>query len=247
MKKTLKIFSFLVSMCLLFAFSTSLSAQTVDISILTDQFGGETSWEITDDMGNAVLTGPPGGVAYPGDTQIDEQYMLPPGTYTFTIFDAFGDGICCAYGNGEYEVTLDGVVIASGDGDFGADETSAPFEVMAPSDIPTLSQWGLMTLALLLMAFGSVKMAVGSVAFSGVGNRNIPLPGNNSFKLPFSSAIFRKSLLFTGAMALIGFAICFAIYGAIFMTDIIGFAVAGPIFAYLIHLLYVLETRREKK
>ena len=113
------------------------------------------------------------------------------------------------------------------------------------TDIPTLSEWGLMTLALLLMAFGSVKMAVGSLAFSGAGSQNLPLPGNTSFRLPFVSAIFRKAMLFTCALAGIGFAICFALYGAIFMTDIVGFAIAGPIFAYLIHLLYVLETHRD--
>jgi len=112
------------------------------------------------------------------------------------------------------------------------------------TDIPTLSEWGLITLALLLMAFGSVKMAVGSVALANTSSRNIPVPGGNNFRLPFDSAIFRKSFMITGLLALVGFAICFAMYATVFMSDIIGVAVTGPILAYLGHLLYLLETRK---
>ena len=43
--------------------------------------------------------------------------------YNFSIFDSFGDGICCTYGDGSYSVTLDGVVVASG-GDFASSETT---------------------------------------------------------------------------------------------------------------------------
>ena len=115
---------------------------------------------------------------------------------------------------------------------------------VAPVDIPTLSEWGLITLALLLMTLGSVKMAVGSVALSG--SSNIPVPGMNKLRLPFDAAILRKSFSFTGILAIIGFAICFAIFGAIFLPDVIGVLVAGPVFAYLVHLLYLLETRSKK-
>ena len=114
-----------------------------------------------------------------------------------------------------------------------------------PTDIPTLSEWGLITLALLLMTFGSVKMAVGSVALASTGSRNIPVPGTNNFQLPFDAAVFRKATTFTGILAIIGFAVCFAIFGAIFLPDVIGVLIAGPVFAYLAHLLYILETRKE--
>eukprot|EP00592_Proboscia_alata_P015002 CAMPEP_0194395758 /NCGR_PEP_ID=MMETSP0174-20130528/124601_1 /TAXON_ID=216777 /ORGANISM="Proboscia alata, Strain PI-D3" /LENGTH=981 /DNA_ID=CAMNT_0039191729 /DNA_START=791 /DNA_END=3736 /DNA_ORIENTATION=+ len=43
--------------------------------------------------------------------------------YTFFIYDAFDDGICCRHGNGTYSVSLDGVTILSGDGDFGSNAT----------------------------------------------------------------------------------------------------------------------------
>ena len=42
----------------------------------------------------------------------------------YNIFDTYGDGICCAYGNGSYSVTdASGNVLASG-GSFGASETT---------------------------------------------------------------------------------------------------------------------------
>ncbi len=137
------------------------------------------------------------------------------------------DGFCCDFSDSAYCVT---VVDCS----------------TIPQDIPTLSQWGLMTLALLLMVFGSVKMAVGHVSLAGLGSQNIPMPFGQSLRLPFNSAILRKAFTLTAIAALVGFVICFAIYGAIFLPDVIGVAIAGPIFAYLMHLLYILETRNKK-
>jgi hypothetical protein len=43
--------------------------------------------------------------------------------YEFTIFDQYSDGMCCAFGNGSYAVTIDGVEVAAG-GEFGASETT---------------------------------------------------------------------------------------------------------------------------
>ena len=43
--------------------------------------------------------------------------------YSFTIFDSFGDGICCAFGEGAYSVTAGGEVVASG-GDFADSENT---------------------------------------------------------------------------------------------------------------------------
>ncbi|MAV42803.1 MAG: hypothetical protein CMC32_04880, partial [Flavobacteriaceae bacterium] len=46
------------------------------------------------------------------------------GCYTFTIYDAYGDGICCGYGVGSYSITDDsGNTIISG-GEFSSVDTS---------------------------------------------------------------------------------------------------------------------------
>jgi len=107
-------------------------------------------------------------------------------------------------------------------------------------EVPTLSQWGLITLALLLATFGAITMSATKLAFAGTST--VPMPFTN-INLPFNAAILRKALMLTGIAALIGFVICFAIYGAIFMPDIIGVAIAGPVFAYLMHLIYLIEKK----
>jgi hypothetical protein len=49
---------------------------------------------------------------------------IPDGCYNFTIFDSYGDGMCCSYGNGSYSfTTAGGTVLASG-GSYGSSETT---------------------------------------------------------------------------------------------------------------------------
>jgi hypothetical protein len=60
-----------------------------------------------------------------------ETICLPYGCYTLTVNDSYGDGICCAYGTGSFELTSGGTVLASG-GEF-ASTTSANFCLDAPS------------------------------------------------------------------------------------------------------------------
>ncbi len=66
------------------------------------------------------------------------------GCYTFTIFDSYGDGICCTYGNGHYTVTnlTTSEVYGSG-GDFGSQE-SVPFCITVPGlwTGNTSTDWG---------------------------------------------------------------------------------------------------------
>merc|ERR1712060_1020080 len=61
------------------------------------------------------------------------------GSYKFTITDAYGDGICCSYGNGGYSVKVDDKEVASG-GQFGSSETKT-FDVgsSTPTMYPTHS------------------------------------------------------------------------------------------------------------
>jgi len=181
-------------------------------------------------------------------------------SFDYTVLDVAGIGTTWSSDQGDAGVAYgtivsvgpvpaDGttwVINATEDGDPACiDDATVILNDCAVPEIPTLSEWGLITLALLLMTLGAVKMAVGSVALAGTGSKNLPMPGGNSFRLPFDMAIFRKALNITAILAIIGFAICFAIFGAIFTPDMIGVAIAGPIFAYLAHLLYILETKNK--
>merc|ERR1712119_2080 len=53
-----------------------------------------------------------------------------------TITDAYGDGICCSYGNGGYKIMVDGTEVISG-GDFGNSETETFTVSTAPVTNPT--------------------------------------------------------------------------------------------------------------
>ena len=74
------------------------SPLTLEIS--TDRYPSETTWEITDALGNKKASGGP----YSEKEKLyTETLYLPNGdNYKFTIFDSYGDGICCGYGNGSY-------------------------------------------------------------------------------------------------------------------------------------------------
>ena len=101
----------------------------MNVYILTDNYGGETSWDITSSAGDVVSSG--GG--YESNMEYFHTSILEDGDYTFTIYDAYGDGICCTYGEGMYEVSFDdGTVIASG-GEF-TDMESTPFTVGGARD-----------------------------------------------------------------------------------------------------------------
>ena len=91
----------------------------VTVNINTDNYGSETTWEILD--GSTVLAS---GGPYANNTAISEAVCLDNGCYDFVIYDSFGDGICCGFGNVSYSVEDEnGNVLASG-GTFGSSETT---------------------------------------------------------------------------------------------------------------------------
>jgi len=86
---------------------------TINITIVLDNFPGETSWTITDANGNTVDSGAYGNQT--AGSTVTEDVCLADGCYDFTINDSYSDGICCSEGNGSYNVTdSDGNTLASG-------------------------------------------------------------------------------------------------------------------------------------
>jgi len=78
------------------------------LTIHLDNYPWETNWGLVDSTGVPVAYGGP--YTDQGATVV-ENFCAGDGCYTFTIFDAFGDGIL---GAGGYALTLDSTVIASG-------------------------------------------------------------------------------------------------------------------------------------
>ena len=100
-----------------------------NVYIVCDDYPGETTWDVVEDGGGVLFSGGPYTSA--GEI-VDVDCVLAQGDYGFTIYDAWGDGICCDYGIGSYTLTLDGTVIMEG-GEFG-DFESTSFTVGEPAD-----------------------------------------------------------------------------------------------------------------
>lgn len=117
-----------------FTVAENFATNDVIFNITTDDYAAETSWELRNSSGALISTGP--SSTYADNTTNQEVINIPSfdECYTFTILDSFGDGICCGYGNGSYNLEDDsGNLIISG-GEFGASE-SITFKALNPLSI----------------------------------------------------------------------------------------------------------------
>ncbi|MCB9303709.1 MAG: T9SS type A sorting domain-containing protein [Lewinellaceae bacterium] len=95
----------------------------VNLEIHFDLFPAQTSWAITTSGGAPVASGGPYTAQAPQSVLIQD-ICLENGCYTFTIFDAGGNGLCCQGGRGSYFLTNDnGNILASG-AIFGASQST---------------------------------------------------------------------------------------------------------------------------
>ena len=90
--------------------------QKLVVEIETDAYPEETSWELV------TNTGGPGCVDSQKSGQLtkahkNKKYVKTVATkicgfleYTFSMWDSYGDGICCASGSGSWKLELDGAV-----------------------------------------------------------------------------------------------------------------------------------------
>ena len=99
----------------------------VTLELMTDQYGAETSWELRNLAGELYAS----GSGYGNNTMYSDELILAGNDcYIFTIFDSYGDGICCAYGEGFYRlVDAEGNVLIEG-GEF-AEEAVEGFKTQA--------------------------------------------------------------------------------------------------------------------
>lgn len=84
--------------------------QQIRINIQFDKWGKENSWELRNTDTGKKVTGEPMGTYSAMDFE-SVMVCLEDGNYRFTIFDDFGNGICCYEGEGYYELSMDDEVI----------------------------------------------------------------------------------------------------------------------------------------
>jgi endonuclease I len=105
--------------------TTVPSSYAINMRITFDNYPEETSWEIRNSSNQFATSGNNYGGSAPGST-INISKTLSDGCYTLIFKDAYGDGICCTYGNGSYTLTntTNNTVLASG-GSFGASQSTS--------------------------------------------------------------------------------------------------------------------------
>ena len=92
------------------------------LSITLDFYPEETEFTIintaTDEL---IVSGGPYDIDESGET-IDTDFCLEDGCYFIEIKDAYGDGICCDYGDGSWLLESDNGIVYASDGNFGTSE-----------------------------------------------------------------------------------------------------------------------------
>ncbi|NVD06843.1 endonuclease I [Vibrio sp. JPW-9-11-11] len=99
--------------------TSSCQSHSVTLSLTTDQYAAETRWQLLNSESQSIATGD----SYQNTTRYTESFCLPDGEYTFTIFDSYGDGICCGSGDGSYQLSTPQQLLASG-GEFQSSQST---------------------------------------------------------------------------------------------------------------------------
>jgi hypothetical protein len=95
--------------------ATASTCTTIDVSITLDKYPLDTSWEVLDSTtGDILATSPPYDETLAESTQVT-RICLPPGLYSFVIYDVYEDGICCSWGAGSYTLlSSSGEILVTG-------------------------------------------------------------------------------------------------------------------------------------
>ena len=80
----------------------------VVVKVLSDLVPDETVWQVIHDKDGSIVV--QGDALYNRTAAL----CLTMDCYTFTIYDASADGICCSYGGGQYSIFVDSDLIATG-------------------------------------------------------------------------------------------------------------------------------------
>lgn len=97
-------------------------SNTIVYNLTLDPWGSETTWNITDASGAVVAQGGPYSDTNVLQPQPAMSFTLEDGSYTFTINDAYGDGLAGSSnsGPGSFNISKDcGTVLVQGGGNFG--------------------------------------------------------------------------------------------------------------------------------
>ena len=103
-------------------FSTDLNSSHdfVTVTINADDYPQETTWSIYDELNNELIA--EGGLSQGQDLYTQDVCVDYGSCLSLSVFDSFGDGICCGYGMGDFLLTNSSdEILVSNNGDFGSE------------------------------------------------------------------------------------------------------------------------------
>lgn len=111
------LFTSLLLLCLSFTVYSQCGPGYVQVKIVltTDNYSGETTWQLKDKFGNVLMAN---GTLSNATTFTSTLCVSTSSCLTFQINDSFGDGICCGYGNGNFQLYVNNVLQLNHNGQF---------------------------------------------------------------------------------------------------------------------------------
>jgi len=91
------------------------------ITLNFDGYASETSWALSNECAGTQVASDSYGDS-DNNSEIVVETCVPSASYSWVISDSYGDGMCCAYGQGSYSVEYEGNVVGTG-GQFGSSDT----------------------------------------------------------------------------------------------------------------------------
>ncbi|MEM7105472.1 MAG: IPTL-CTERM sorting domain-containing protein [Bacteroidota bacterium] len=196
-------------------------------------FGGFNGWNpganvLDDSDGDGIWCGvvfmDPGPQEYKFWTDLgEESFPLGPDPTDICTINSFADFV------NRYIEIVDGV-----DQNVIFDWNTCEAVCSEPAPIPTMGEWGLIILALLLLTFGTLGLTNRQLTFSGTST------GSTSWRsLPFNRKEYGKFLWVVSFAVVLIFAMAVVLFGyEMTNADVPGSLITIPICAYLLHLVF---------
>ena len=167
------------------------------LDLLTDEYGDEISWDIVNTCTGETVASKAADEYNDSFNYSEEVCLSDEQGYVFTIYDSFGDGICCDYGSGEYSVIFDGNVLATG-GEYTTSESTelslcpseGPSQMpsklpsMSPSEGPSMSPSQIPSQSPSLSKIPSMSPSQSPSQFPSQGPSQIPSQGPSQSQAP---------------------------------------------------------------
>ncbi|MEO5584580.1 MAG: T9SS type A sorting domain-containing protein [Flavobacteriales bacterium] len=117
--------------------ASSVTAGSTDVTfqLQTDNYGSETRWKLFDPSGSVFAQGGPYTNSTSSPLRTFDWSLENNSCYRLELYDAYGDGFCCSYGQGFYNVISNGQTIITG-GTFTSTDVK-PFSINAGVGIST--------------------------------------------------------------------------------------------------------------